>query len=130
MAYKEAKDFSDNIEEFNALDREQIEDLILRWAAVIDPRNKKGYRKVPVTFANGAHGVQPRQVPRAMQSFSRFYANKVMEPVEAFTGFETIHLFEDGNGRLGDLLWKLAMTQQTGKWPEELPPDVFGDENK
>ena len=53
-----------------------------------------------------------------------------LTPEEVYVEFEKIHPFEDGNGRVGDLLWKIAMARTTGKWPEELPPDVFGEQKE
>lgn len=125
-AYLEAKKLALNFDEINSLTSEKIEAFILQLAEMIEKRNHKGYRQVPVTFAGGGSALSPDLIPRAMESFSNVYAEGSLNPIEAYTEFEKIHPFEDGNGRLGDLLWKIGVTRDTGKWPEDLPPDVFG----
>lgn len=125
-AYKKAKDLASNPEQLSSLSAEQLENLILELAELTETRNQKGYRRVPVTFASGGSALNPDVIPRAIESFCAAYAEKLMDPVKAYTEFERIHPFEDGNGRVGDLLWKLAIARETGTWPEELPPDVFG----
>jgi len=130
QAYKEAKDLILDIDSFNVLNGDEVEDIILHFAVLIEKRNSKGYRKVPVTFSVGVTALKPELIKRAMQSFSRSYAEGIMEPVEAYAEFEKIHPFEDGNGRLGDLLWKMDTARKTGQWPEELPPDVFSNTNE
>jgi len=66
----------------------------------------------------------PDKIPRAMNSFSEAFAENRVTALEAYTEFEKIHPFFDGNGRVGDLLWKIAITRETGQWPEELPPKI------
>jgi hypothetical protein len=96
---------------------------------MLDPKhNSNGYRKVPVRFTATEFAVAPALVPQAMSGFCWAYARGVLEADEAFEELEKIHPFYDGNGRVGDLFWKMAVTRESGKWPEELPPDIFGED--
>ena len=127
-AYKEAKELAQDLERLNKLTAEEIEELIFRLAVLIEPeKNKSGFRTVPARFANGKSALDPELVQRAMENFFPAYAEGLMEAVEYYREFEQIHPWLDGNGREGDLLWKIDMMRKTGVWLEELPPDVFGE---
>lgn len=129
-AYKYTKDLAFSEDFFENLNAEKIEKLILDLGKMVEARNEKGFRKVPVTFKDGARALDSQKIERAMENFSGAYAENRLEPQEAFLEFEKIHPFEDGNGRLGDLLWKMAIKRKTGEWPKTLPPDVFEKEKK
>jgi len=126
QAYKQAKDLALDEKKLESMSDEDILDLIFELAEKTDKVNEKGVRTVPVRFANMNQALPPDQIERALTVFSKFYAAGEFEPIEAYTEFEKIHPFVDGNGRVGDLLWKIAITRELGEWPEELPPDVFG----
>ncbi len=125
-AYNEAKNLVAKPEIFNLLQGKDIEHIVLRFGTLVEKRNSKGYRSTPVTFSNGTMALNPDVIERAMQNFSEAYAENRMDSIEAYTEFEKIHPFEDGNGRIGDLLFKMDVARKTGLWPEQLPPDVFG----
>lgn len=124
--YAEAKELALDNGRLAVLNAEQLGDLILRWAEIIEERNRKGFRTTPVRFANMSTALSADAIPQAMRNFCEAYAEARFTPVEAYTEFQKIHPLEDGNGRLGDLLWKIATTREVGAWPEELPPKVFG----
>src|SRR3989344_4976752 len=125
-AYKEAKDLAHDLERLNKLTAEEVEELIHKWAVLIEPeKNKNGFRTVPVRFANGKTALNPELVERAMENFFPAYAEGLMEAVEYYKEFEQIHPWLDGNGRVGDLLWKIDVMRKTGVWPDELPPNIF-----
>ncbi len=105
----------------------KTENFALLIASLIEPRNGKGYRRVPVTFGPGKPlAVDPEQVPRAMESLWAAFSEQVAEPDEWYHEFQKIHPLEDGNGRLGDIMWKIAKVRQGEEWPTTHPPDFFG----
>lgn len=116
-AYAQAK----SLEEWP--DEKTWEELIRSWAKTIESRNQKGWRKVEVRFANMSSGVAPDHLDDAMRAYIEGYAEKRMSADEAYMEFEKIHPLEDGNGRLGDLLWKARIKEDTGEWPERFPPE-------
>jgi len=141
-AYKQAKEFSSIPENFTSISKEKIESLIMQWATLAETRNEKGFRTTEVTFSNGSKALEASKIPHAMENLIS-YLNDILKngfaeqpegdprpplgPNDLYREFEEIHPFEDGNGRIGDLLWKIAVTRQTGTWPETLPPDFFGE---
>ncbi len=95
---------------------------MLEWATMIEPRNANGYRKIPAVFRNGNSGIHPDLIERAMRNL--FNPDKPpLKADEMYKEFEKIHPFEDGNGRLGHLLWAIKMMADTSKWPKTLPPE-------
>ena len=112
---------------------EEVMKFMFRLALLIEPGNR-GFRLTPVRFADMQTAMPWENIPRAMESFSHAYADFIKNPVEdevlnatvLYREFEKIHPWVDGNGRTGDLLWKIARARVDGQWPEKLPPDVFG----
>ncbi len=108
-------------------DPETTEQLALQLGTLIEPRNKGRYRHVPATFGPGKPpAVDPDTVPRAMQQLWMAYSEQLLEPDEWYHEFEKVHPLEDGNGRLGDLMWKIAKVRKGEEWPNTHPPDLFG----
>ena len=69
QAYSEAKQMFASGEKFETITVEEWEGLILHWAELMEPQNKKGFRKVEVRFADGSEGLAPNKIPRAMHVF-------------------------------------------------------------
>lgn len=108
-------------------DPKKTEEFALLLAALVEPRNIRGYRRVPVTFGPGKPpAVDPEQVPRAMESLWTAFSEQLADPDEWYYEFQKIHPLEDGNGRLGDIMWKVAKVRQGEEWPTSHPPDFFG----
>ena len=83
-----------------------IEDDVLEMLAMIEPtKNTSGYRKTPVSFANG-NTIGWQNIEHQMGNLIRFQDS--LEPLEFYIELECIHPAHDGNGRLGAILinWK------------------------
>lgn len=104
----------------------EILKLVKELGAITDPRNR-GWRKVTVVFASGNRALPPEFLGRAMEQWAKIYAEQIFLPEDSYREFEDIHPFLDGNGRVGDLLWKISMKWRTGVWPIQLPPDIFNE---
>lgn len=135
QAYLTAKNTALDTEKLISLSPDDVENLILELGQLIEKRNEKGYRQVPVTFANGSKALDADKIPQAIQSFCQGFVVFIEDPAEderlntsmLYKNFEETHPFEDGNGRVGDLLWKMLEPRKRGQWPEKLPPNVFGE---
>lgn len=77
-------------------------------AAVIEHRNKRGYRRVPVTFANGGTSSNPANIQSSMWSWAdaidslrKTPDGLLPEDVSALVRHLLwVHPWEDGNGRV------------------------------
>lgn len=102
-----------------------VQELILLLGLLVKPKhNTKGWRQTVVTFADLSFATAPQHLPRAMQSYCEIFAEQRFEDADgAYIHFEKIRPLEDGNGRVGWLLWLIYTFVTSGKWLEELPPE-------
>ncbi len=101
-------------------------DNIKALGRLIDSRNNDGFRQEPVWVGNNQMapwGEIPFLIDYWVESFT--HASPPSAEI-AFTRFEKIHPFVDGNGRTGAILYNwLNGTLEPGKLV--FPPNVFGD---
>ncbi len=83
----------------------------------------KGYRNVPVYFRESGevNRLTHYQITRQMEYLCEAYNHGDFTPAEFYHEFETIHPFEDGNGRVGAIYY--ALMTGTLNVPAEYAPE-------
>lgn len=98
---------------------------VIHLGKMVKPFKVKGYRNVPVHFANGNTGCPPGEIADRMARLLTIAFKHRPAPVEFYKQFEEIHPFVDGNGRVGVILFNLL----NGTLDDPIPaPDIFREE--
>jgi hypothetical protein len=96
-------------------------EFILNLGEMIKPKlNNKGIRTTPVIFKNLTRGLAPQLIQRALENLIEH--QKEFSPEGFYKEFELIHPFEDGNGRVGAILYNMLNDSMNDPI---LPPDLF-----
>lgn len=132
-AYAKAKELAET-GDLREMTDAQTAELILEFAKQVYPlENHFGLRVLqPVHGKTGeVIGVPPgRALEVAIVEWCEAYAMAEKSPDELFYDFEAIHPFNDGNGRVGHVMWALAIVRGGGIWPTTLPPEFSELEKK
>ncbi len=112
-AYRLAKNFSPSKEVGALPTEEQVKELILKLAITIEPKANKTYFRHP----KGEELSAEHSFKHICWMFSVMF-----KPQEIYWEFKNSLPFCDGNGRLAELVWRVAVKLETNNWPYNLPP--------
>ena len=115
---------------------------ICRLAKLVEPHTNGKFRDGPVTFWDEDTGnwepingsLAAELIPRALDSLVgslKIFGGTVLAD-EFYQEFETIHPFYDGNGRVGNIIWRWLMDNEIGEkaWELENPPPFVSSKKK
>jgi len=94
--------------------------VILELGKRIEPKlNSFGFRQTPIIFANGNKVAPHSTIPNAIARLVE-HATIGKGAKEYYSGFQKIHPFADGNGRVGALIYNWhTLTNMS------IPPNLF-----
>ena len=105
----------------------ELMETILRWAELINNHLSCSHaiynhlciswRRVPVTIQGRVIGADAIDIPGRMYHYCSLFSDRVFNSAtDAYSEFEEIHPFEDGNGRIGMLIYNLYHHRLNGEW--------------
>jgi hypothetical protein len=100
-------------------------ELIEQWGGMIEPRNAKGFRRIPI-FVGADQKMSWQLLDSALEGLCASVSTFDPPALSVYREFEEIHPFEDGNGRTGKII--LNWVNGTLLDPIFPPSDFWGQE--